>query len=129
MRPANCRGKFRTRRSNLNLTLSHSLRKTGAHFPENALKFGVQPRGQDRDRPAVGVVGGVSDELIVEREIEIFANVVGIIGLEDLFLTVVEPSVADNDAEPAGGDEVAVRFRQGVDGATDADAVAWPIPG
>ena len=61
-----------------------------------------------RDRSAVGVVGGVGDELIVGGQRELLVERVGIVGFEDSLAPVVELAVADQNAEPAGRDEVAM---------------------
>ena len=66
-------------------------------------------------RAAVGVVGGVGDELIVSRQRDRLGQRVGIIGLENALTPVVERAVADQDAEAAGGDEVAMVARERID--------------
>ncbi len=57
---------------------------------------------------AVGIVGGVGDQLIIRGQRQLLGERVGVVGLENSFLAVVELAVADENAEPAGSDEVAV---------------------
>src|SRR5262249_45985463 len=59
--------------------------------------------GENRDRPAIGIVGRVEDELIIGRQREPFVDAVGIVGLQDLLLAVVELAIANQYSEPAGG--------------------------
>ena len=66
-------------------------------------------------RPAVGVVGGVGNQLVIARQRELLVERVGIIGLENTFAPVVERAIADQGAEPASCEEVAMVSRYGVD--------------
>lgn len=68
----------------------------------------VQAARKDLDRAAVGVVGGIGDQLVVGGHRDLLGQRPGIVGFEDPLTPVVERAVADQDAEPAGGDEVAV---------------------
>ena len=77
---------------------------------------------------AVGVVGGVRNELIVGGQCEPFVQRIGIICFQHAFAAVIELAVADEHAEAAGGDEVAMIPRQGVDRAAETDYVVWPPP-
>ena len=92
------------------------------------LKLAVEAAGEDVDRAAVGVVGGVGDQLIVGGKGEVLVDRVGVVGLEDPFVAVVETAVADQQAEAAGRQEIAVRAGKPVDGAADADCVARTSP-
>src|SRR5208283_5629590 len=61
---------------------------------------GVKPPGKDINRPAVGVVAGVDDELIVEGDFRRGGQSVAVIGFDDLLGTGMrEHSVTDEDAE------------------------------
>src|SRR5205085_4303044 len=86
------------------------------------------PRGEDRDRAAVGVVGGVCDELIVERPGEALGDRPGVIALEDRFVAIVQPAVADQQTKATGGEEIAMAVGQAVDGGADADRVVVAAP-
>src|ERR1700704_7171820 len=97
--------------------------------PGAASKLGVQPSGEDRYRPAVGIIGRVGDELVIEGQAHDVEQRDRIIGLQDPLGAVIEPAVADQDAEAAGRDEVAVIPRQAVDGGTDAHRIIGPAPG
>ena len=66
-------------------------------------------------RAAVGVVGGVGDQLVIRGQRQRLVERVRIIGFENPFAPVVERAVADQDAEPAGGDEIAMVARQRID--------------
>src|SRR5436309_9534334 len=71
-------------------------------------KLAVESSRENRHRAAIGVVGGVGDELVIGGQRDLLVQRVGVIGLEDALAPVVERAVADQDAETAGGDEVAV---------------------
>ena len=71
---------------------------TGASAARSELR--VEPPGENRHRPAIGVVGRVGDELIVEADLGRCGQSVAVIGLDDL----LEPgmrqrAVADQDAQ------------------------------
>jgi hypothetical protein len=59
-------------------------------------------------RAVVGVVGGVGDQLVVRDQRQRLGERERIIGFENPLAPVVERAVADQHAEPAGGDEVAM---------------------
>src|SRR3981189_280470 len=95
---------------------SHILSERSATFRDHALRgvqtsrleFGMQARGQHRYRPASPVVGDIGDELIVEGRRRPFVDVVRIEGLKNFFRTIIDPSVADQNAEAADCEEIAV---------------------
>src|SRR6516225_9244792 len=93
-----------------------------------SLELAVQPAREDRDRPAIGVVGGVADKLIVGGEGDALHDRIGVVGFKNLLGTIIELAVADQQAEAAGGEEVAMRLRQSVDRAADADGVVRSSP-
>ena len=64
----------------------------------------MQTAGKDRNRTAVGVVGGVGDELVIAGQGELPVEGVRIIGFEDALPPVVELAVADQNAKAARGD-------------------------
>src|SRR3981189_3653003 len=97
--------------------------------PGAGSKLGVQPSEENRYRPAIGVIGRVGDELVVEGQAHGLEQRDRIIGLQDPLGAVIEPAIADQDAEAAGRDEVAVIPRQAVDGGADPDRVLGPPPG
>src|SRR6478735_12745152 len=92
------------------------------------LELCVQAAREDRDRPAVGVIGRVCDQLIVRGQRDVLVHRIGIVGLKDALLAVVESAVADENTEAAGGQEVAIILRDGIDRAADADDVVRPAP-
>jgi hypothetical protein len=53
-------------------------------------------------------VSGIGDELIVERERRPLVGAIGIEGFENRLLAVLERTVADQQPEAAGGEEVAM---------------------
>jgi hypothetical protein len=63
--------------------------------PSNASELGVQPGREDVHRAAVGIIGRVGDELVVEGQPGRVEQGVGVIGLEDALGPVVERTVAD----------------------------------
>src|SRR3954451_498100 len=91
-------------------------------------ELAVQPSREYRHRAAISVVGRVDDELVVGGEGETLVQRVGVIGFEDALAAVVERAIADENTEAAGGQEVAIILRDGIDGATDADHVIGPAP-
>src|SRR5260370_35362018 len=80
------------------------------------------------DRPAVRIVGGVGDQLIIAGQRELPVERVRIIAFEDSLGPIVELAVADQGTEPAGRDEVAMVPGERVDGAADPDHVVGPAP-
>jgi hypothetical protein len=48
-----------------------------ANHPEAILEFAVQAAGKERDRSAIGIVGGVHHELVVQRQYQAFHDVLG----------------------------------------------------
>jgi len=101
-------------------------------------KLRMQPDRNDRHWPAVTVVGGVVDELIVERDVPQRRHGVAIIGLDDLFeARVRQDAVADNDPQAAGVEIGLMRAAYAVDGAGNPENVSsgrphgfpdWEIP-
>src|SRR6476619_776632 len=83
----------------------------------------MQARGEHRYRSAIG------DELIVERQRRPLVDVVRIEGLDDLFRTIIDLAVADQNAEAADREEIAVIPRDRIDGAGKADLVVGATPG
>ena len=75
----------------------------------------MQSSGKDRNRSPVGIVSGVVDELIVERERYPFVEAVGIIDFEDLLGAIVELSIADQYPQAAGCEIRAGRGREAFD--------------
>jgi len=88
----------------------------------------VQAAREDRDRPAVGVIGGICDQLIISGESEGLVERKGVIGFQNALRLVVEPAVADQRSKAAGGEEIVVVLRNRVDGTADADHVVGPAP-
>ena len=76
------------------------------------------------DRAAIGVVGRVRNQLIVGGEREVLVDRVSVVGLENSLVAVVETAVADQQAEAAGRQEIAVRAGKPVDRAAQAERVA-----
>src|SRR6516164_5355509 len=52
---------------------------------ESFLKLPVNPPGKNIRRPAVGVVGGIVDELVVRGQSRRGSERIAVIGLDDLF--------------------------------------------
>ena len=96
-------------------------RKAGRHS-----KLAVESPRENMHRAAVGIVGGVGDQLVIRGQRQLFGQRVGIIGFENSFAPVVQRAVADQHAKPAGGDEVATVARQrGTLWAKTRSLVAW----
>ncbi len=83
----------------------------------------------DRDRPTVGVIAGVGDQLIVERQRRPFVEADGVIGFHHFLRAIVELSVPDQDAHAAGGEVSACLGREAFDHAGQSDPVVGPSPG
>src|SRR5581483_11619398 len=103
-----------------------SLRSLGRDDRES--KLSVQAAREDRDRATIGVVGGIDDVLIVEGQGAPARELQRVVGLENPLRAVVQPAVADQEAEAARSQEVAVRLREPVHRAADADRVVRPPP-
>src|SRR5258708_11311225 len=95
---------------------------------DQTLKLAVQPPREDRDWSAVGVVGGVDDELIVGGERKIPVDRVGVVGLQSSFSAVVELTVADQKTIAACREKVAVGAGEAVDGCAKSDRIGWAPP-
>ena len=85
--------------------------------------------GKHRNRPPVGVVGRVRNELIIKRNGRLLGDPYGIVGLENLLIGVVQPPVADQQSDASGSEEILVNSRKSVDGSRHADGIIWPLPG
>src|SRR5439155_13725806 len=57
------------------------------------LELAVEAAGEDVDRATVGIIGGVGDQLVVRRERELLVERVGVIGLQNALLAIVELAV------------------------------------
>src|SRR5262249_46247727 len=68
-------------------------------------------------------------ELVIEGQDHAADDVEGVVGLEDPLWAIVEPAVADQDAEAADREIVAVILREAVDGAADPEPVVRASPG
>jgi len=55
--------------------------------------------GIDRDRAAIGVIAGVDNELVVERQGGPLVEAIRVIGFQYLLLAVIKLAVADQNAE------------------------------
>src|SRR5215210_5553878 len=81
-----------------------------------------------RNRPAVGIVSGIGDELVVEGKRHRFVEAVRIVGLEDFFSPVIELSVANENTETARR-EISARLRgETFDDPRDTDFIVRPSP-
>ena len=68
------------------------------------LKLGMQPAGKSIYRAAVGVVTGIGDELIVERDFRRIRDGIAVISLDDLFEGVIRQcAVPDQDSQSTSG--------------------------
>src|ERR1700742_2469577 len=97
-------------------------------FPDHALEFAVETSREHGDGSAVGVIGGICDELIVRSDRKTLGHRISVIGFQDLFGAVIELAVTDQEAEAAGGEEISVRRRKAVGRAADTDRVIRPTP-
>src|SRR5215210_3562571 len=80
------------------------------NLPERS-ELRVKPTGENRNWPAIGIVSGVIDELIVEGQCRPFAEAIRIIGLNDLLSPIIELAVANQNTE-ATGRKICPRFRR-----------------
>src|SRR5262249_8792577 len=88
----------------------------------------AQPEGQDRDGAAVAIERRIHDELVVRRHLP-DAERHAIVGLDDPFDTWMrQPSVANENAHPAGVEIGPMRARDVVENERDACAVARAAP-
>src|SRR5580692_5998528 len=91
--------------------------------PRPCSEFDVQAHGEDVDGPAILVIGGIADELVVEGERYRLDHAAVVVSLDDAFGRVVEASIADQRAETAGREELPMRGGEFVDRAGKADGV------
>src|SRR5438445_9422206 len=106
------------RRSNASLARRSQVRARGG------LKLAVQAAGKNVHRPAIGVIGWIGDELIIRSDGEVLVDRKRVIGLQNSFRLIIKPAVADQEAEPAGCEEVAMGAGEAVDGAAEPDRIA-----
>ena len=62
-------------------------------------------------RTAVGVVGGVGDQLVIGGQRQRLVEREGVVGLQDALAAVVERAVADEDAWFSRGEKIAMVAR------------------
>lgn len=65
----------------------------------NLSELRMKSCGIDRDRAAIGVIAGVDNELVVERQGGPLVEAIGVIGFQYLLLAVIKLAVADQNAE------------------------------
>src|SRR5665213_1442760 len=92
-------------------------------------ELGAKPRRDDRDGSAVGVVGGVVHQLIVDRDVQEPGDRRVVIGLQNRFRSRMrQSSVSDQDAEAPGGEILLELARDAVDDAGHGHGVVRPAP-
>src|ERR1700674_4863768 len=91
-------------------------------------EFRVQASAENGHRAAIGVVGRIGNELIIQRKGRPLVEIDRVVGLEDLLLAVIEPAVADQDAEPAGRNEGPMLGGERIDRAGNADLIVGTAP-
>jgi len=62
------------------------------------LEFQIKPNGGHKHRTAVAIVSGVSDMLQAWSNVNAAPDVCGVIGLQDIFAALVEPTIAYDEA-------------------------------
>src|SRR5580658_7180689 len=88
----------------------------------------VDAGGEDGDRAAVAVEGGVVDVLVIDGEVNVLPEGQIVIGFDDFFPAVVEGAVAVEDSQAAGF-EVSLVFRGNAgDYASEAEGVIGAMP-
>src|SRR5882672_1503099 len=93
--------------------------------------FDMNPYTQNRNRPAVAIVGGIVDPLIIQGQRQPVRHGGAVIGFQDFLGPVMgKPLVADEDAKSARREVVAGGIRQAINHASQAKAVlrTTPIP-
>src|ERR1700730_13671002 len=94
-----------------------------------SLKLSMSARREDRNRPAVGVVGGIGDELIIESQRTPLVDLICIECLENFLFAVVQLAITDQQTDATGCEEVAVGVGKTVDDASKTDGVIRSTPG
>jgi len=98
-------------------------------MPFGDSECGVKPPGKNVHRPAVGVVSGVGDELIVEADFRRGGNRVAVVSLDDLLQPGMRQlAVAHDDAQAAGIEIRYVGVRNAVDDTGNSYRVIRPAP-
>ena len=72
-------------------------------------KLGMSACREYRHWSPVGVVSGIGDELIIERQRAPFVDVIGIISLKNFLCAVVQLAITDQQTDAARGEEVTMR--------------------
>src|SRR5262245_13388140 len=88
----------------------------------------MRPHGPYGDRAAVAVVSRVVDPLEVDAHDDPLADLQAVVRLDDLLVPVAQRSVADDEAQAARSQIVAVGIRQTVEDDGQSETVLRPAP-
>jgi hypothetical protein len=77
----------------------------------------------------VGILSGIGNELVVERQYAPFVEVIDIESLEDFLVPVVQLAITDHQADVTRSEEVTMRAGETVDHASNFDCVIRPAFG
>src|SRR6516164_3639874 len=93
------------------------------------LELPMHTASENIHRPAIGIVGRIAEELVVESEAGLGRHRIALIGLENPFRAVVgQLPVTDQDTKTTGIEERDVVVADAVDHAGNANDVVRPTP-
>src|SRR6266850_3819853 len=88
----------------------------------------MEPNAEKVRRAAVAVIARVRDALTAEGEVRLLHDRQAVKDFEDPFRRVIQAPVAEEEAETAGGEIIAVRTRKPVDVSRNTDGVFGTTP-
>src|ERR1700751_207437 len=88
----------------------------------------MQPERRHEDRPAVAIVAGIVDVLDAGGDIDSAPQVQGVIGLDDVFPTVIQMAIAEQEAETSSSQVVLVILLDSIRDESDAGAILRAMP-
>jgi hypothetical protein len=92
------------------------------------LKFDVSTTRKNGNRPTVGVIGGIGNQLVIESQCRRLVDALGIVRFEYFLCPVINPAIADQEAKSASGQKVAMSCSEAVDSSSEADRIGFTSP-
>src|SRR6267378_3101374 len=96
--------------------------------PALALQLGVEPKAEKVRRAAVAVIARVRDALIPEGDVRLLHDRQAVKDFEDPLRRVIQAPVAEEEAQPARGEVIAMGTRKPVDVSRNTDGVFGTTP-
>ena len=88
----------------------------------------MQPRAEDRNRPAIAVERGVGDKLVIQRGVNGFPDFEIVVGLQDFLPPVIQIAISCQDTSAARRKEILVNLRNTIEHTGKPKGVIGPPP-